>query len=40
MSGAKERQLKLLFDRSKAYQDLRFLNDAAGAPRAAVAVKR
>jgi len=35
-----ERQLKLLFDRSKAYQDLRLVNDAAGAPRVAVAVRR
>ncbi|MCC6811705.1 MAG: HemK family protein methyltransferase [Deltaproteobacteria bacterium] len=34
-----ERQMKALFDRGKAYRDLRFLNDAASAPRACVAIK-
>jgi HemK-like putative methylase len=34
-----ERQMKALFDRAKAYRDLRFVNDAASAPRVAVAQK-
>jgi HemK-like putative methylase len=34
-----ERQMKALFDRGKAYRDLRFIDDAAGAPRVAVAQK-
>ena len=34
-----ERQMKALFDRSNAYRDLRFVNDADSAPRVAVAVK-
>jgi release factor glutamine methyltransferase len=34
-----ERQMKVLFDRSKAYRDLRFVNDTASAPRVAVAQK-
>jgi release factor glutamine methyltransferase len=34
-----ERQMKALFDRAKAFRDLRFVNDAASAPRVAVAIK-
>lgn len=34
-----ERQMKALFDRSKAYRDLRFVCDADTAPRVAVAAK-
>jgi release factor glutamine methyltransferase len=34
-----ERQMKALFDRSKSYKDLRFVNNAEGAARVAVAVK-
>lgn len=34
-----ERQMKALFDRGKQYRDLRFVNDAAGAPRVVVATK-
>jgi release factor glutamine methyltransferase len=34
-----EKQMKMLFDRSKSYRDLRFINDASGAPRVAVAHK-
>ena len=34
-----ERQMKALFDRSKSFSDLRFINDSDGAPRVAAAVK-
>lgn len=34
-----EKQMTLLFKRGNAYRDLRFVNDATGAPRVAVAVK-
>ncbi len=34
-----ERQMKALFDRSRAYQDLRFITNAAGIARVVVAVK-
>jgi release factor glutamine methyltransferase len=34
-----ERQLKALFDRSRAYRDVRFVNNADGAARVVVAVK-
>jgi len=34
-----ERQMKALFDRSRAYGEVRFLNNAAGAPRAVVATR-
>ncbi|MBK7857955.1 MAG: peptide chain release factor N(5)-glutamine methyltransferase [Archangiaceae bacterium] len=35
-----ERQMKALFDRAKAFRDLRFVNNASGAPRVAVAIKQ
>lgn len=34
-----ERQMKALFDRAKAYRDVRFVNNAEGAARVVVAVK-
>lgn len=34
-----ERQMKALFDRAKAYSDIRFVNNAEGAPRAVVATR-
>lgn len=34
-----ERQMKALFDRSKAYRDVRFVNNAEGAARVVVAIK-
>ena len=34
-----ERQMKALFDRARVYSDVRFLKNAAGAPRAVVATR-